>query len=59
MTRLIVTGCSSRFWRDVRRSASGLRDAPPWMKAGIVLNPEHFVTYRAEPVRIIPKARKT
>jgi len=36
---------SAAFWRSVDESAASMQDAPAWMKAGIVLNPQHYETY--------------
>ena len=48
MTKLIRNTSdpkSAAFWRAVEESAAAMRDAPAWMKAGIVLNPQHYETY--------------
>ena len=36
---------SADFWRDLERSAAQVRDAPSWMRAGIVLNKHNFETF--------------
>ena len=48
MTKLIRNTSdpeSAAFWRDVEKSAALVRNAPAWMKAGIVLNPQNFETF--------------
>jgi hypothetical protein len=36
---------SVAFWRSVEESAATLQNAPAWMKAGIVLDPQNFETF--------------
>jgi hypothetical protein len=40
------------FWNGVERSAESMKSAPSWMKAGVVINDEHYETYpaKAKPV---------
>jgi len=39
---------SAAFWRAVEKSAATLRNAPAWMKAGIILNDRNFETFPPE-----------
>lgn len=36
------------FWDGVRESAKAVQAGPEWMRAGIMLNDAHFVTYAPE-----------
>jgi hypothetical protein len=35
---------SAAFWAGVERTAASAKDLPAWMKAGVDVNPVHFVT---------------
>jgi len=45
LIRNIADPVSTAFWRDLENSAAPVRNAPAWMKAGIVFNPENFETF--------------
>lgn len=50
----------SAFWDGVRESAKAVQAGPEWMRAGITLNDEHFVTYAPEqaPASTKPTTKK-
>jgi hypothetical protein len=35
---------SAAFWAGVERTAASAKDLPAWMKAGVDVNPVHFLT---------------
>jgi hypothetical protein len=50
---------SAAFWRFVDEVAAEMRNAPAWMKAGIVLDPRHYETFRDEdPSMMLEPTRK-
>lgn len=47
-----------RQWDKIAEVVEPIRSGPPWMRAGVSLNPEHFETYDqwcghiSEPMRV-------
>lgn len=38
----------SEFWKNVEKSALLIKNNPAWTKAGITLNPIHYITYHVK-----------